>query len=260
MSHVPATTVFSLILAFLLAFPPAVPAGERIGVVLIHEKNSAPDRGLGLAADALVASGCLVERPEMPWSNLRGFDSPLEEAFKEIESGVVKLRARGAGRIVLVGHSLGAAAAVAYAASRPGVSAVAVLAPAHVPERWRLELEPSVAQAKAMVAKGQGGDKARFADVCQGAVVSSPMRADAYVSYFDPDGPMALSRSLTRLGRGVAVLWAVGLDDPDAAPGLDLMRAQGNPMSRYLEVKADHYGTPDAAARELADWVLAACR
>src|SRR5713101_7164519 len=44
------------------------------------------------------------------------------------------LKSRGAKKIILIGHSLGANAAIGYAATRGPLAAVIALAPGHLPE------------------------------------------------------------------------------------------------------------------------------
>ena len=80
---------------------------SRIGVVLLHGKQSAPDEHAPLA-EALAAAGYLVERPEMCWSARRIYDLPYLQCLREIDAAIGRLQRRGATAFVVAGHSLGA--------------------------------------------------------------------------------------------------------------------------------------------------------
>ena len=52
-------------------------------------------------------------------------------------------------------------------------------------------------------------------------------------------------------------LWVVGAQDPLGARGeaYAFGKAPPHPASRYVTVKADAAGTPEAAAKVVADWL-----
>jgi pimeloyl-ACP methyl ester carboxylesterase len=130
------------------------------GVVLIHGKAGGQGP-LQPLAQALKAQGATVVLPRMSWtSGYRTYDQTLGE----VHAAVAKLKAGGASRIVLAGHSLGANLSIGYAARYGGVDAVVALAPGHRPDFIAGQTGESVAEAKALVAAGKGGQKARFLD------------------------------------------------------------------------------------------------
>jgi len=92
---------------------PAV-AGEKIGVVLMHGKNrTASEKSpIGKLAYALEVADFIVVAPDMPWSRSRGFDRTYAETMAEIDRAVANLKDKGATKIVVGGHSLGANAAL----------------------------------------------------------------------------------------------------------------------------------------------------
>jgi dienelactone hydrolase len=234
-------------------------AAGDIGVVLMHGKWGTPDRHIGDVAGALARSGYRVENVEMPWSRTRLYDKSYDAALVEVDEAVARLRARGARRVVVGGHSLGANAALAYGASRDGVAGVMALAPGHTPERFAARLGDSLAKAKAMVAEGRGDSTAGFEDINQGERRTVSVRARIYLSYFDPDGPAVMPRNTANLKPAAALLWVVGTRDPLFARGAAyaFADAPANPVSRYVVVPADHLSTPAASIDAVLAWLAA---
>ena len=62
-------------------------AQERLAVVLMHGKQSAPDEHQPLA-EAIAGAGFLVERPEMCWSGRRIYDRSYLECLRDIDAAI----------------------------------------------------------------------------------------------------------------------------------------------------------------------------
>ena len=94
----------------------------------------------------------------MPWAKNRIYDASFEEAMAEIDRHVDALRQKGATLVVVAGQSLGANAALGYAASRERVGGIIALAPAYNPElqAFARRMGAEVRRARAMVADGKG--------------------------------------------------------------------------------------------------------
>src|SRR4051794_4396036 len=107
--------LFSLIMALIGHIAPA--AGDDLGIVLLHGKGGLPSGYIRELASALQSKGHLVSTPTMPWAKNRIYDASFDEAMQEIDREVNSLRQKGAKLIVIGGHSLGASAALGYAAS-----------------------------------------------------------------------------------------------------------------------------------------------
>ena len=97
--------VVRFLVPFLVLALAALPAaahdlkGRKIGVVLLHGKWDEPNsRSLYKLDHALDSAGVLLEKPEMPWSKSRHYDASYDDAMKEIDAAVAKLKAKGAGR------------------------------------------------------------------------------------------------------------------------------------------------------------------
>jgi dienelactone hydrolase len=69
----------------------------------------------------------------------------------------------------------------------------------------------------------------------------------------------ALPELAGKLRQHSPVLWVLGSDDPQARRGEDFAfaKAPPHPHSRYVTVKADRKGTPDAAVKAALEWFKA---
>lgn len=248
---------FLALLLDVLLTPPAARAAEQLGVVVLHEKGESPDRHITETVRLLRNVGFLVDVPEMPWSRRRGFDATYQQALVEIGLAVGELRAKGATQVAIVGHGLGANAALAFAATRPGVSALVALAPAHDPELLREVFVADLRKAREMLTSGRGAERSAFMDVRQGKDYDLSTTAEIYLSYSDPDGAAVMPRSAAALNPPVPLLWVVGSNDSLARLGRSyaFAKAPEHPRSRFEEVQADHLGVPSEAARLVALWL-----
>lgn len=242
-------------------FPAPLSADNAtIGVVLMHGKWGSPSRNIDGLAGALEAKGFLVATPEMPWSGRRLYDKSADEAMAEIDAEVAKLREKGAKRIVIAGHSLGAAGALAYASRNP-VDAVVAIAPGHIPEgkRYAVVLGDSVNKAKELVAAGKGDEGEWFGDLNTGNRRDNiKVTPRSYVSYFDPDGPMRFSRNTAGVKGGAPVLWIVpqGEEQPLRDAVLRFYeRLPANPNNKLVQPGGGHIAAPGNARSDIIAWI-----
>jgi dienelactone hydrolase len=228
------------------------------GVVLLHGKGSAPGAFIEGLAQALQTAGAIVVMPEMPWSARRIYDATYDQAMLEIDAAVASLRQAGATRIVIAGHSMGANAAIGYAARREGLTAVIALAPGHLPEAWalRLRTRAAIAEAKTLIAQGRGDEVRSFPDLAQGIPFAVHATAKVYLSYFDPDGPAVMPANAAAM-RPVPLLWAVGVADPIFLNGRDyaFTPAAKDARSKYLVIPGMHLSTPFQAKGAVVEWL-----
>lgn len=229
---------------FLVALPAAAQSLSGVGVVLIHGKAGGQGPLQPLAA-ALKKQGAIVVMPKMSWAS--GY-RPYEQTVGEVAAAVQRARAQGARKVFLAGHSMGANISFGYAAAGGATDGIVALAPGHRPDFIRTVAGDSLDRAKAMVAAGQGGQRAKFTDFNQGRPYEITTTAAAYVGFFDPDGPAGQAAA----GRGgwAPVLWVIGRSDRAA------MR-DGAPYARgtRIEVDASHQTTPVAAVAQVVDWI-----
>ena len=117
---------------FLALYAPPAQPGNR-GVILIHGRGVHPAWGFidTLRAD-LAEAGFHTLSLQMP---ILAADSPFgaygktfPEAFERVDAGIQYLKTKGAGRVVLLGHSTGAMTAVAYVAKHPQAPVTGIVA------------------------------------------------------------------------------------------------------------------------------------
>jgi pimeloyl-ACP methyl ester carboxylesterase len=238
---------------------------DGYGVILLHGKGGSPSRGpLVALSQALEAHGAMVLRPKLAWAGNsdqpEGYLVTYPEALNDISSAINDLKARGAHKIILGGHSLGANAAIAFAAkSGKNLSGIMAIGPGHRPEKMSMndpDITQSLKKAKEMMASHQGNNQAEFSDSNQGDKFTVTATAAAYLSYFDPDGPAVMSKNAAKLPN-VPFLWVVGTQDPifAAGSGYAFDKAPKNPRSKFIIVNANHGNTPVVAEDQIVDWL-----
>lgn len=250
--------LFSAVLIALLIGP--VAQAETIGVVLMHGKQGTPQQFEGLSA-ALEQAGFSTERPEMCWSRQRIYDLAYLDCLRDVDAAAMRLRQRGATAIVIAGQSLGGNGAFGYGARHQDLKGVIAMAPAHAPQFLinRPEIASSVATAQAMIAQGKGGEQAEFTDVNTGPGASFynfqvTTSAAIYVSFFAPDSPSLMGPNVA--GLTAPLLLISGDNDPTQRAASALFaRVPPRPFNRYVNVVADHLGTPAASRDVILSWL-----
>jgi len=82
---------------------------------LLHGKNGTPTNPcISLLASKFEQNRFVVTVPEMPYSKSRFYDKSYEDTIAEIDAAVTELKKRGANKIFIAGHSLGANVALYY--------------------------------------------------------------------------------------------------------------------------------------------------
>lgn len=248
-----------------LAFSAGALAQDRLGVIILHGKQGTPtgNQGLSVIASNLQAAGHKVVQPAAPWG--RGawetINVTVEEALAQLDGYAAQLRAQGANRIVVIGHSLGACVGLAYAVERGNLAGVVMLAPGHNPAsgyRSNDKARRDVDHALALVEQGKGNETMTGSDANQGSNITMSVRAAVYYSWQNPAGLASMPHEAPRLPASTPLLMVVGDKDPlsGRAEGLIFKPAAKNPYSKYMTNGASHFETPMAAAKVTTDWVL----
>ncbi len=202
---------------------------------------------------------CTVKTLEMPWSQRRAYDADYPAALQEIAAQVQAFRTQGYQRVLLVGHSFGANAAMAYMAEVGDADGVIALAPGHSPLNMygRNIGREAVDKARELVAAGKAGESLSMDDLNQGQRRSIRMPAGVLLSYFDPQGVGEMSATAPRFKKPVPFMWVIGTADPLFRGGEAYAwnKAPAHPQSQYLVVTADHAGTPDVAVAQVLEWI-----
>ena len=232
--------------------------GTGIGVVLMHGKAGHP-RTVGALARTLESRGMQVANLEMPWSGRREYDVDLNAGVEEVTRALQELRAKGATRLFVAGHSQGALFAVVYGGRHKvdGIVAVAPGSQVDTPGFTR-SLSEEVATARRMRDEGRGAEKAGFADY-EGRRKKTRIRtsADSYLSWFDPQGELTTG-AFGRVKPGTPVLYVAPTNDNAFLRSLaasSFAALPEHPRKRLLEPQADHMGAPAAAAQDIAAWI-----
>lgn len=251
-----------LFAAMVIALPPplhAAPPGSEIGVVVMHGKGGRPGEHVHALAAALEREGFQVANLEMPWSGSRDYDVDMNGGVAEITGALDAMRAKGARKVFVAGHSQGGLFALHYGGLHK-VDGVVAIAPGGLVDvgSFVRTLGQHVATARQMVAEGRGSEKADFADF-EGARGTNSINTTAaiYLDWFDPGGAHT-GRALRNVMPATPVLYvAPTRDHPGLKRAKDRMfgALPPNPATRLYEPNADHTGAPAASAGEVARWI-----
>ncbi len=232
--------------------------GDTIGIVLMHGGKGGDQYHIRGLAWKFKSAGFLVKAPLMPWGKNRVYDRSYEESMDEIDTHVAKLKMAGAKRIFIAGHSLGANAALGYAARRKGLAGAILLAYGHSPGgSWFTgKLARNVAKAQAMIEAGEGEVSATFTDYIGKRTVSVSGTANDILSWFDPDGPAVIKNNAPKVDPATPVLCIEGKHARFENCIRNITwRLPNNPKNHYVLVNADHLSTPIASFNEIIDWL-----
>lgn len=254
------TAVLLVLLSFLL--PPslqAAPSASEIGVVVMHGKGGRPGKFVDELASAFEREGFQVANLEMPWSGNRHYNVDMKAGVDEITRALDAMRAKGARKVFVAGHSQGGLFALHYGGLHrvDGLVAVAPGGQVDAPS-FVTALEQYVAKARQMVDEGRGNEKADFADY-EGSRGTNTVTTTAaiYLNWFDPEGAHT-TRVFRNVKEGTPVLYVAPKRD---YPGLKKSKRRNfgalpsHPMTRLYEPDSDHMNAPAAAASEIVLWI-----
>ena len=239
--------------------PAAQSPSPGIGMVIMHGKGGSPTKHVWYLASSLEKNGYLVASLEMAWSERREYDVNVDAAVKEVQSALDTLRSRGAKKLFVAGHSLGALFALYYA-GKHAVDGVIALAPGGSVSTpiYREKLGESVDLARRLLTEGKANEKTRFTDY-EGArgiypVITTPV---AYFSWFDPEGAMSLLKAAKAVNPRIPVLY-VGpkRDYPILLKGKQVIFSAlpPHPLTKLHEPDSTHLDAPSASRDEILRW------
>lgn len=237
-----------------------VQAAEKTGVLLLHPKENGT-KSIEYLAGVLESKGFLVEMPtSTPWSPGRIYDRTYTDTLKEIDAAMAKLKAAGAKRIFVGGHSIGANVALGFASTRKGLSGLIMLGAGHFISGNFMgkHLADDVARARQMIEAGKGKEKAEFDDINQGVTTPMDVTAEIYQSWFDRNGPANMRNNAAAMPGDVPVLWVAGENDRVASKVLKRLvysKLPGTPKDRFEIVIGPHHKTPDNADKVVVEWL-----
>ena len=237
----------------------AMSGKSKAGIVVLHG-NGPPTKHIEDLVYKLKSSKFLVSHPEMPWSENRHYDAPVDDAVEQTNWALGELKERGAKKLFLVGHGKGGVFALYFASKYPVDGLIAIAPGGNVGgKKFREKLQGSVEKAKKMISSGEGNQKTTLQDL-EGSRGVTNIQAPpaAYFTWFDPDGAMNSKKSAQRINANVPILWIVPRDDYEGLkkvniPMFDLFPE--NAKTRFYEPSADHKKAPYEAANEIIKWV-----
>ncbi len=254
--------VSAILLGFVVALSGPVVAAEKIGVIIMHGKwgTGQPKSPVGVLAAALSKEGIIALTPDMPWSKTRLYAKDYEETMAEIDKAVATLKAKGATKIVVGGHSIGANAAIGYGARRAGLAAILAIAPGHLPEGSdsKGKFAADVAKARKAVNAGDGEKKDKFQDINQGKSKTLNIPARIYLSWFAPDGPSVMPVNAANLKPGTPLLWLTGNKDglhTREGKSYAFDKVPANAKNAYIVVSSGHGDAPKKGIKEIIKWL-----
>jgi len=231
--------------------------------ILLHGKGGKKRHhsGITTVASELSQAGYTVYVPDMPYAP---YTETLNNTFKRIDS-LVKTASAGNKKVIIGGHSMGAAVAYLYCAAykcEKSVVGVIMAAPGHMLQ-MSIKIQEATAvnvqRARKLVKKGKGNITNTFTDYNQGNKSNINAKANVYLSYFDPiqfPNPATHFDSMK-----VPVLWIDGDNDRAAARmGYENLFNQIQKHSKfkenkYLEVSGGHIGMMDYVSKPILNWV-----
>jgi pimeloyl-ACP methyl ester carboxylesterase len=159
---------------------------------------------------------------------------------------------------------------MSYAARHADVSAIALLAPGHIPYYFSLcvpfspvkmcAVKEGVEYARQEVESGNGDKKQPLTDINQGRRNAVWMTPRDYLTYFEPTSDAEMAVTAGKIPSGIPVLWVIGDKDFLIREGRQYVfdKLPKNPKSKYLEVSANHITTPSVASDEIVLWLKSA--
>ena len=257
-------SLISLFMSFIFSVSVFAASPLEVGIILLHGKGAKPELKKYEKLDGKLSSeGYSVVVPRMPWAGHKGkadYTGSLTDAFSSIEKEVRNFRDQGKTKVVLVGHSMGTAGALAYAKHKGGIDGVIGVAPGHFPGSDSFHKDFvffDVKKAKQMVQDGKGNKSLKVEDYNSGGRrFKMTVVAEDYLSMFDPDGPMSVDENLKGLGE-TPFLWVAPDDDPVTHKKADkyFSMAPVNAKTKFVEIDAKHKNAPPKAFGEIHKWL-----
>lgn len=240
--------------------PVTYPAtGSNTTVIFMHGKTGNPYAGfLYSLYTTLTSAGYTVIAPYMPWTGFVWYGT-LDQAMAYISSLVDTEKAAGK-KVVLIGHSMGGAAALIYN-SRTDVTAVdatVAIAPGHFfsdSTSLQQAAATSTATAQAMVTAGNGETYGSFQTSNLGVQQTISATANTYLSYHDVNQyPSMINDVLPQISQ--PLYWIGGDADSLTVNYPNLFPiVPANANSKLETLSGDHYTIVANSAGSIVAWL-----
>ena len=237
-------------------------SNPKVAIILMHGKWGEPSGHINPLVRELRARDFWVVAPEMPWSADRQYDASYEDAMLEIDSFVRRLRAGGATKIFVGGHSMGGITSLGYALRHPdAVDGLLLVAPGHTPEAGAFvdATGESTTRAYMMIKRGEGNRKAYFTDLNSGRRTREIYTTAAiYDSWFSVTGPANAIDTQRHIKKAIPQLWVTPDDDvayPSRNVKLYFNAAPVHPLSRVVAIPGGHLEAPSNSLVVVVEFV-----
>ncbi len=237
----------------------------KIGIVVMHGKGGSPSKHVSELASALEAQGMLVANLEMPWSGKRNYDVNVAAGEAEVETALNALRAKGARKLFVAGHSQGGLFAL-YFGNKHVVDGIIAIAPGGnvAGLTYRDKVADSVEEARKLIAEGKSDQKTRFTDF-EGNKGSYPVTTTpaSYLTWFDPEGAMNETQAVKNMNPATPVLFVAPTNDYSSLVKIKQQMFDAlpkNPRSKLYEPDSSHINAPTASIKEIIEWVMSVAK
>lgn len=216
------------------------------GFLLLHGKGAGPDYpacALLPLHKQMVADGLIVDYVAHSWAQGKLYQQPFEYSLPDVRWGIDRLVEKGATRIHIVGHSLGANVAFFYATHFDNFKSIVALAPAHNTHLAKFNQWSLWSRNKAKVLADSGNNQpADFIDVAMAEVYITQGIPSAYFSYLNPEGNTVMTRNVRRFLQPVNLFIGTGSEDVTQVNVKALLfdPARRTPASQLLQTADDH--------------------
>lgn len=219
------------------------------GFLLLHGKGSGPEYpacAMNPLYIKMVEDGLLIDYVSNSWGLGKLYRYPFENCIPEIHQGIDRLVKKGATRIHIIGHSLGANVALFYATRFSNFKSIVALAPAHNTHLPKFNHWSLWSRNKARALIDSGNDSiSDFIDVAMTEVYITQGNPSSYFSYLNPEGNTVMTRNVRKFLEPVNLFIGSGSDDMTQVNAQALLfdPARKTPASQFLQTADNHIST-----------------
>jgi pimeloyl-ACP methyl ester carboxylesterase len=231
--------------------------------ILVHGKGSGPSAtkcALNALHDRLKSESYIVDYVDYPWAKSREYDLKFEDSVIEVEQAINRVQAKGATRINLVGHSLGANLLLYYATLRNDFDNLILLCPAHNTHLDRFKFMVSWSLDHAAEQLRIGNDVPQpYVDYQFRKIEVHYFKPSMYQSYFDSvRGKCNMAINARNMIPGINLLVVIGAADVSTETTEDTVftPAVKTPQSKIITIPdGTHENVPGKVFDNISDWI-----
>lgn len=229
-------------------------------IILMHGKWSHPNTPLFRILETnLKEKGYIIEKPNMPWSRTRQYDQTYEGALKDLAEVIQQYKTKGIKKIVLIGHSTGANAAIAYQSYIGNADAIVAITPGHNPyhmynnDRRHAYILKKVEDK---IKKKENNISIEFTDINCGIKKNFIKPAEIFFSYFNPNGLGHMPKTAKEFKKPTPFLCIEGtLDHIRNGPEFIFSKVPYHALNTYVLTSGNHMTTPELSSKQISEWL-----